>query len=178
MARTSTAARKPTLTAVPAAELESGADMPEATARKSGRTRALRADRLGVVDQVRVAFQAGNRLPTAAGFLLGGFVPVATYLSAHYQWVAGATTWASFAQLATLLVVGGLVFSAITVYTWARLAFTVPAKALGFCVLVEGVMTFSTMPALSVAALVYLVLINGIATGTHLAMSAGRPTGT
>jgi hypothetical protein len=117
----------------------------------------------GVVDQVRAATRGQNRLATLAGFVLGGFVPCATYFVAHGDVAVHAGFWG--------LVVGGLVFSAKTVFDWGTLAFQSGFKALGFCVLVEGVMTFSTIQPLSIAALVVLCLVNGIATGCNLALN-------
>jgi hypothetical protein len=73
------------------------------------------------------------------------------------------------------LVAGGLVYSAKTVWQWGRLAFACPWKATGFVLLLEGVMVLSRIEWLSVAALVYLVGINAIATGCLLARS-DRPT--
>jgi hypothetical protein len=71
----------------------------------------------------------------------------------------------------TYLALGGLLFSARTVYAWGRLAFQASGKALGFVVLMEGVMTMSHTPWLSPAALAYLVAINGIATGCTLSLN-------
>jgi hypothetical protein len=121
----------------------------------------------GVVEQVRLACRPEHRLATACGFALGGFVPVATFLVSHYEYDR-ATPW--YTQLVTLLIVGGLLYSARTVYDWAKLAFQLPAKALGFVVLLEGVMTLSSNGWLACAALAYLVAINGIATGVRLAV--------
>lgn len=121
---------------------------------------------LGVVAQVRAAFRARNRLPALLGFLLGGFVPVACYVLAHAE-LTGAPVWT---QPRAVLVLGGLLFSLRTVYAWGRLAFAESAKALGFCVLVEGVMVTAQTEWLAFAALAYLVAINGIATGCRLAL--------
>jgi len=120
---------------------------------------------LGVVAQVREALKPRNRLATSLGALLGGGVPVATYTLAHHEI---DTTAPLYAQLGAWLVVGGLLFSALTVYQWARLAFGSGAKALGFAVLLEGVLTFAHTPWLGVGALVYLVAINATATGVRL----------
>ena len=71
-----------------------------------------------------------------------------------------------------ILVLGGLLFSAKTVWQWAHQAFANDAwKATGFVVLLEGVMTLSQIPALAIAALVLLTAINGIATGVVLSKS-------
>lgn len=120
---------------------------------------------LGVVQQVRVAMAARNRLASLAGFLLGGLVPLATYWVAHFEMTGAAL----YAQLSTYLVLGGLVYSAKTVYDWGSLAFKLPIKAVGFVVLLEGVMVTAKTPWLGVVALVYLIVINGVATACTLA---------
>ena len=122
---------------------------------------------LGVVDQVRHALRPANRLPTALGFLLGGFVPLASFVVAHHELNKDQPL---YLQLASYLVLGGLLYSAKTVYEWGARAFQSGWKALGFVVLVEGVMVTSTVPWLGYAALAYLVCINGIATGCTLAL--------
>lgn len=123
-------------------------------------SRAPRAPRtLGVGDQVRIALRPKNRLEALCGLVLGGFVPVATFVTAHGGW-----TW-----MTAVLVVGGLVFSAKTVFDWCSLAFGERAKALGFVLLIEGVMVASPVRWLSLAALALLVGINGTSTGCRLA---------
>jgi VIT1/CCC1 family predicted Fe2+/Mn2+ transporter len=113
---------------------------------------------LGVIAQVRRAFASGNRLAAVVGLLLGGFVPLAVYVVAHGE--SGA--------LARSLVAGGLVYSATTVFQWARLAFTSALKSAGFVVLLEGVMVTSNTHWLALAALAYLIAINGVATACTL----------
>ena len=83
---------------------------------------------LGVVRQVRLACKRGNRLATLIGFLLGGFVPLACYWLAHYEHAA----FTAEGGRALGLVGGGLLYSANTVYQWAKLAFTSAVKSLGF----------------------------------------------
>lgn len=125
-------------------------------------TRPARAD---VVSQVRAAMQPRNRLATALGALLGGGVPVATYVLSHQEVSQAAPL---YAQLPAWLVLGGLLFSALTVTQWGRMAFGSGWKALGFTVLLEGVLTCSSTQWLSVGALVYLICINATATGVRL----------
>ena len=129
--------------------------------------------KLGVVDQARVAMRSENRAATLVGFLLGGGVPAASYLITHQEILPaierGAHLWAC---VLALLVLGGLIFSAKTVVAWANLAFADKWKAVGFGILIEGVMTLSTNHALALGALAYLVGINGIATGCRLALAS------
>jgi len=126
---------------------------------------------LGVVDQVTLAFKARNRLATIMGFMLGGVVPVATYLEAHVDLDRSLPL---HAQVATYLVLGGLAFSAKTVFEWARLAFDNGVKAAGFVVLLEGVMITSGVPILPLVLLGILVGINGVATGCVLSLGRGK----
>jgi hypothetical protein len=121
---------------------------------------------LGVVQQVRLALKPRNRLAFGLGAALGSVVPVASYWLAHFEVDRAADLWP---QLPAWLVLGGLVFSATTVYGWGRLAFGHGAKAAGFCVLVEGVLLASRTQWLAVVALAYLVAINAVATGCRLA---------
>jgi hypothetical protein len=106
------------------------------------------------VDQVRRAFAPQRRLSAALGFILGGFVPVATFTIVHHEVATYPLLW--------ILVAGGLLYSALSVYTWAKQTFTLTAKALGFVLLTEGAVTFAHTSWLSVAGLTILVTINGI----------------
>lgn len=119
----------------------------------------------GVVAQVRSAFGPKNRLPAVLGFLLASLVPVAVFAVAHREVDWSAAPWS---QPKVALVLGGLLFSAKTVYRWACLAFDDKAKAAGFVVLLEGVMVGSSNAWLSGACLFYLVAINGLATAHQL----------
>lgn len=92
------------------------------------------------------------------GMLIGALIPVATFFMSHYQ--AGHTGIA--------LTLSGLLFSAPTVYQWGINAFKSPVKAIGFVVLLEGIMTLSTVPYLPVVCLVYLVSINAVQTGFNI----------
>jgi VIT1/CCC1 family predicted Fe2+/Mn2+ transporter len=126
---------------------------------------------LGVVDQVSASLRPRARLATLLGFALGGFVPLASYVVAHSEIDPAVSL---YAQVTTLLVLGGLLYSAKTVYAWGKLAFRAPAKAAGFVVLLEGVMVFAHTQWLSIAALAYLMAINGLATGCNLALDRKR----
>lgn len=126
---------------------------------------------MGVVDQVREALKPKTRLATFLGFLLGGFVPLASFVVAHYEVTMSKPL---YSQLGMYLVLGGLIYSAKTVYSWGERAFNSPVKAVGFVVLLEGVMVGAQTPWLSFAALTYLVCVNGIATGCNLAVRADK----
>jgi hypothetical protein len=124
-------------------------------------------DQLGVVDQVVEAFHPRNRLATVLGFIAGGVVPAATFLEAHGELDLDRPL---HSQVATYLVLGGLLFSAKTVFAWAKLAFQDGWKAAGFVVLLEGVMITSHVPILPLVLLALLVAINGVATGCILSL--------
>ena len=120
---------------------------------------------LGVVEQVRLSLRRGSRLAFALGVLLGGFVPIATYVISHTELQPGPL----WLQPSAAFVAGGLLFSAVTMYRWGVLAFVQRAKALGFVVLLEGTMVTSHTHWLALAALCYLSAINGVATACNLA---------
>ena len=88
---------------------------------------------------------------------------MAVYVVAHGE--SGAF---SGHKRAWALITGGLVYSAKTVLDWARLAFSSTFKSVGFVVLLEGVMVTSTTRWLALAALGYLIAINGVATACTL----------
>jgi hypothetical protein len=121
-------------------------------------------EKLGVVTQVKMGMQKRNRLAMVAGAVMGGFVPIATYVVGHYETGVVPAMW--------LVVAGGLAYSAKSVYDFAAAAFRHPAKALGFVLLVEGVMTFSQTPALALSALALLVAINAISAGVNLSLES------
>jgi hypothetical protein len=108
-----------------------------------------------IVDIVWQTF-TGSKVAAIIGFSFGGFVPVGIYTICHHE----LTDVYSFLGLIAL---GGLVYSATTVYQWAKLLFKNPFKAVGFTLLLEGIMVFSHITWLSVIALCYLVFINGVA---------------
>lgn len=125
---------------------------------------------LGVVAQIRVAARRENRLATLAGALFGGFVPLATFLIAHYSdAVANRDTSNPQFWINTVLIAGGLMFSFGKVNRWATRATKRKIEGFGFTLLTEGVMTFCDIAGLRLAALVVLIVINAIATGVVLA---------
>ena len=115
---------------------------------------------LGVIDQIAQATKKSHRLSLIAGCIIGGFIPVASYTLVHREAVHSPLMWT--------LVAAALAYSALTVYDWARIAFKHTVKAIGFVVLLEGVMTFSKTAWLALIALVMLVAINGFVTACNL----------
>ena len=121
---------------------------------------ASQYERLTVIQQVKRAFGAGARLAGFVGLLIGGFVPVATYALVHHEVSRYPVLW--------VLVAGGLLYSATTVFIWARAAFGSVVKSLGFVVLLEGILTFSHIEALGLSALAILVFINAVSAACAL----------
>ncbi len=116
--------------------------------------------KIGILDQVSLAAQPKNRLASFMGSILGGFIPIASFVLAHIECPTYPIMW--------ILVAAGMVYSAITVYEWASIAFKYWAKAFGFVVLVEGVAIFAHTPQIFYAALTILVTINAVATAYTL----------
>ena len=129
---------------------------------------------MAVVEEVELAFHPRSRLASALGFILGGVIPIATYLEAHSDL---DPTQPLATQPAAFLVAGGLLFSAKTVFAWGKRAFRDGAKAAGFVLLLEGVMITSTVPVLPLVLLALLVAINGIATGCALSLDRSPKLG-
>lgn len=122
---------------------------------------------LGVVDEVFLAFRSGTPLVPILGFILGGIVPVATYLEAHYDM---SSVEPLHVQTTTYLVLGGLVFSAKTVFQWLRRAWRDGWKAAAVVLILEGIMVQSSVPVLPWVILAILVAINGTATACILSL--------
>jgi hypothetical protein len=97
-----------------------------------------------VVGQVRAAFASGARLALFFGLALGAAVPVGVYRMAHHE--LRAEWWL---DPKSVIVAGGLLFSANKVWHWGRLAFRSPYLATGFVLLAEGVSVCSSEACLS-----------------------------
>lgn len=140
---------------------------PKAPSRKEV-LEAMNPQDIPVVDQVWLAAQKENLPAVIVGFLLGGFVPLATYATAH------SLGDQLFHNPLGFLVLGGLIFSCYTVVAWGKNAFSSLLKSIGFVLLVEGSMTFAPVQWVGLVALAFLVVINGIATGVNLALRRHR----
>ena len=124
------------------------------------------------LDQVATAnplaqLRAARRKPVAA--IIGataGLVPVGVYEVGHYE----LTSWSPIDCPKAMIVYAGLLFSALTVLGWSTNMFGSKSKALGFTLLLEGIMMTSSAAWLTAIALTYLVLINAVANGCRLAL--------
>src|SRR5579872_3564187 len=92
------------------------------------------APALPIVYQIKAVTSRKNRLPLLLGGMFGAFVPTASFYVCHLETSARPAMW--------FLVGAGLLYSVHTVFQWARVAFGNRTKALGFVVLLEGVMVF------------------------------------
>jgi len=129
-----------------------------------------------ILKEVRTA--AGNRTALLGGVLLGGFIPFSVYWLMHQEAPASAPLCELAGHPVTfahLLVLGGLAYSAKTVYQWGRAVFADRFKAVGFTLLVEGILTFGHSDVLIFPALGILVLINSIAATSRLAETDLKP---
>lgn len=126
---------------------------------------------LGVVDQVRLALRPGSRLAFALGSFLGAVVPFVTFHYSHTEIDLARPLWL---QPRALFVLGGLTFSAVTMYGWGKMAFLQKTKALGFVLLMEGTMVTTRTHWLALVALAYLCAINAVATACNLARPPER----
>ena len=120
-----------------------------------------------VIEQVEYSFRRNNLLAIFGGFLFGGCPPIATFTVAHVA-VKHESLMQIASQFSSYFVLGGLVYSSITVYQWKLMAVKNRYKAIGFVLLTEGVMTFIDIPWLCYLALFQLVIINWVANTYNL----------
>lgn len=102
--------------------------------------------------QLRVSAARKRNLNKSFASLAAGFLPIASYVLAHYESKTTPELW--------ILVAFALLFSAPTLAAWAQKWCVHQYKAWGFTGLLEGVMVLSHTQALSYAGLAILVLIN------------------
>jgi len=131
-------------------------------AKRPKKKKALPTHADSVIDQVKIAFSV-SAIGLCIGVVLGASVPLTTYFISHYE-------WREFWSIYSLLVAGGLIFSANSVYFWTKSAFRSGIKALGFVVLTELGMIFSHIAWISLLGLSILIGINAIASGANLVL--------
>lgn len=101
------------------------------------------------------------RLATVLRCLLGGCAPVFSYTLAHVE-VDWTGSW--WTDVRSYFVFGLLIFSAKSVFQWAKVAFSKDGwKAFGITLGVEGVMICSHTQAITYTALALLVGVNCLA---------------
>jgi hypothetical protein len=122
---------------------------------------------MSVIEQIERTFAPGRRLAAIVGTLLGGLVPLATFTLVHQEVGTYPMLW--------LMVAGGLAYSAISVFKWGRQAFQMPAKAIGFVLLLEGTVTFSHTHWLAITGLAFLIAINGVSAAVSLQATTPKP---
>ena len=113
--------------------------VPARKRRKTLRVPKLAASEKRTVGQFIAAFAAS-------------FMPVASYVLSHFETQGQPMMWA--------LVVAALMFSAPTLIEWAEVWCKNRYKAIGFTVLLEGVMVLSSTSWLALTGLAILVAIN------------------
>ena len=118
-----------------------------------------------VLGQIKEALDGKNRLASFTGFALGGAAPAFTFFIGHFTLKSDAVL---YGQMSSYMVLGGMIFSALTVYEWLKNAFRNPWKAFGYVMLIEGAMVFSPLLGIAACALVLLFVINGVATACNL----------
>jgi hypothetical protein len=127
-------------------------------------------NKLSIMAKIRTAFALRNLLATLIGAIKGGAIPFGTFVLFHLE--MNNDPW----QPKGFIVLGGLAYSAKTVYGWCKQVFRKEngapdtLKALGWTVGIEGFMTCSSTFWLNCAALALLILVNAVATGVSLAM--------
>lgn len=108
----------------------------------------------------------GQRLATVTGCIIGAVVPVLVYRIAHHHAAISPALW--------LIVAGGLLFSASSVYSWGmRLFGGAWYKAGGFTILLE-LSTVFVQGWESKLALSILILINAVNLA-HALVVGNRP---
>lgn len=123
-----------------------------------------------VIRQIKIAFSRDSKLATSFGTVIGSFVPVGIFSVVHLGIETGHDAPSLFNQINTYIAAGGLLYSATSVYQWMSRATRSGWKGLGWCVLAEGIMTFSGIDWLAYIALVLLCFINGVALGSNMAL--------
>lgn len=132
---------------------------------------------ISIIRQLNLVVLKGNRLACAIGALMGFVVPLMVYAVTHE--LPGIYKESGVVSLPFLalsaMAVAGCVFSAKSVYQWGVLAFADRFKAVGFAILLEGMLAMSGivhesqwMRWLGAVALAYLMLVNAISSATNI----------
>ena len=117
------------------------------TVKKANKPRAL-----PTASPIKVSAAQKRSIGQLCAAIASGFLPVASYVMAHHESKGNPLLW--------VLVAAALMFSAPTLVDWAKKWCGNTYKAVGFTVLLEGVMVFSSTVWLSYMGLAILVAIN------------------
>lgn len=124
-------------------------------------------DDLGPVEKIRLAFHRRSRIALAIGMVFGAVVPLASYSTAYTEIDPALPL---HTQVASYLVLGGLIFSSLTLFEWGKRTFGQPVKAMAFAVLLEGVMLTSHQTWLAWTVLGLLMFVNAVALACNVAL--------
>jgi hypothetical protein len=113
---------------------------------------APKARALPTASPIKVTAAQKRSIGQMCAAIASGFLPVASYVMAHVEAKTNPLLW--------VLVAAALMFSAPTLVDWAKKWCGSTYKAVGFTVLLEGVMVFSSTAWLSYTGLAILVAIN------------------
>jgi hypothetical protein len=122
-----------------------------------------------VIDQTKLAFSV-SAIGSITGIVLGSVVPLMAYMEAHYELHMADAKLEDYWSIYTVLTLGGMLFSAKSVFYWTKSAFKDSMKAFGFVCLVEGSMIFSHISWVGWLGLAILIGINAIASAANLVL--------
>lgn len=124
-----------------------------------------------IITQIHLALARGYRVAAVIGALTGGGVTYCTHAMARGD--LADTPWAPGSYALFLgrlaIVLGGLLFSIVTTFSFGRSAFQRGWLAVGFLVLMDGVMVASSQPSLEWFATGLLIAIEAVTTGCTVA---------
>lgn len=123
-----------------------------AAVRGEGKAKATKPRKLATASPIKVSAAQKRTIGQFSAALASGFLPIASYMIAHYESATNPMLW--------ILVAAALLFSAPSVAGWALKWTGNTYKAWGFTVLLEGVLVASHTQWLSLIGLGILVLIN------------------
>ena len=101
------------------------------------------------------------KLETILAAVAAAFVPVGVFVTSHKALTTGSAPLA-------VLSIAGLVYSIPSVVAWAQKWTGHRAKAIGFTVMLEGIMTISGEPWLAGIALAILAGVNAMIAATNV----------
>lgn len=117
---------------------------------------------ISLVDKIKKACQKQNKIAMITGFIFGFLPPLASFELIDNEVQQYSYMW--------IVVAACLMYSAISVWSTAKIAFNNGWKAFAYVVLMEGILAFSHIMWLRVIILGLLIVINGISSGCDIAL--------